>query len=659
MIKKHNKFLLVLFCLLLAIPFATDFLHINTQLHLQSDGVKNEAPMTEENLPNDVHKGKGDIWTDPTYKTYEDYFTYYDITSEAITNEDYSGAGTKENPYIIHSTKGFLWFFNANLNTLYLSHKYIELGCDIVLNDESFDEDGNPSGGDGVVFSWQSIANNQNIYFNGNGHKITGIYFNDSTASTISLFLYGMQRVENFNCENFFLYADKTVAVVTVSGIANISNICLKNGYVKGNRNVYGVCGETSYAKDITTDIGLFQYKKTEKGGIAGISFYLGKQADNCINYSNITTYYASYSGGLFGNIYNNNVIVSNCKNYGNIIEYSGSETGVGGLIGRAGSIVVKDCKNYGKVLSSNNDYWNAGGIVGSIANTKVDSCTNFGEIERGGGIVAGGDMVYIFNCKNYGNISYGAGIFVSIWYAGTRKAIVQNCINYGSVENGYYSAGIGYSFNCYFEMINCENYGTITNVTVPGEIIGVVGVGNQLSGENVGNIINCKAQSNSGAPLIGTENGRIAKFNIKNCEIIYKDCLVEPSFTIARNVYCETNIENCSIVSYGKSNITLFNYVDAPKLLLKNICLNIYGETNQLDGFISNTIIKSNVIEMPNMIVTTQDLKLYYGSDFSGFYCDWKNGKIGLKSLSSKGFYQATLTEQMLIEKGYQKRTA
>ena len=57
-----------------------------------------------------------------------------------------------------------------------LENKYVELGCDIVLNDEIFDKNGNASGGDGVIYKCSLFAESlaKNIKINGQGHCIKG-----------------------------------------------------------------------------------------------------------------------------------------------------------------------------------------------------------------------------------------------------------------------------------------------------------------------------------------------------------------------------------------------------------------------------------------------------------------------------------------------------
>ena len=68
---------------------------------------------------------------------------------------------------------------------------------------------------------------------------------------------------------------------------------------------------------------------------------------------------------------------------------------------------------------------------------------------------------------------------------------------------------------------------------------------------------------------------------------------------------------------------------------------------------------LKANVAisGLVGIVKNNPSRNFYYGSDFSGFYCDFKTGKIGLKALSGKGFYQGKVTKESLIEKGFVER--
>ena len=97
------------------------------------------------------------------------------------------------------------------------------------------------------------------------------------------------------------------------------------------------------------------------------------------------------------------------------------------------------------------------------------------------------------------------------------------------------------------------------------------------------------------------------------------------------------------------------------PSLHLKNIIFNIDGSINNFKLH-SNNVVKNN-LHVDGVIVKIENNEvldsLYYGSDFSAFYVSWKTGKIGLKVLDGKGFYQGKVTEEVLDNKGYTKKEA
>ena len=64
-----------------------------------------------------------------------------------------------------------------------------------------------------------------------------------------------------------------------------------------------------------------------------------------------------------------------------------------------------------------------------------------------------------------------------------------------------------------------------------------------------------------------------------------------------------------------------------------------------------------TTTINIESIVVLNKE-NAYFGSDFSGYYVDFKSGKIGLKSMSGKGFFQGTVTEDVLKAKGFIKKT-
>ena len=85
----------------------------------------------------------------------------------------------------------------------------------------------------------------------------------------------------------------------------------------------------------------------------------------------------------------------------------------------------------------------------------------------------------------------------------------------------------------------------------------------------------------------------------------------------------------------------------------------NVYIEANKSATSNQIYVTKSAKAEVNcvSVIFNNLDKKTYYGSDFSGVYTDWKTGKIGLKALSGKGFFQDEVSEELLARKGFVKK--
>ncbi len=162
-----------------------------------------------------------------SYKEFTDYFTNF-----AITEKDLTGTGTLSDPYVVHSTNGFLHLSDSSRSGS-LNNKKIVLNCDIVLNDEVFDEEGNPSEGDGVVFKWDPIGTGTNLIIDGQGHSIKGLYINNLSATEWSGLFSGVviQEVSNLVMERF--YINSSLYAFTIASNINLAQrIIVRDGFM-------------------------------------------------------------------------------------------------------------------------------------------------------------------------------------------------------------------------------------------------------------------------------------------------------------------------------------------------------------------------------------------------------------------------------------------
>ncbi len=654
---KKLKYILICFSVLLLSLSGLSFLNTNnfvlpTDIAVETSKIEYNSG---EDIPDDDELDNEQTFIEPTVKEYSAYFDDFNIADDTITVNDVSGNGTVGNPYKIHTLNGFLWFFNADLCDWWINGKYVELDCDIILNDETFNNEGKVIDGDGVVYKWQPITNAANLHFNCNNYKISGFYINDTSLVSASLFAVGMKEIENLVISNFFLQADKIVSALSSGGFENVTNVHIESGYFHSNRSVFGICNTVNYIENCSSKAEIFQHAGTEKESVCGIAKHVYKEAKNCVNYGNIKSEYTSYVGGLFANVYETNAIIENCINYGDIYDTCTSVTAVGGVSARCAITTIKNCVNYGSIYTDNVSYLKGAGIIGGCNRTTIRDCINYGSVRRGAGITGGGDMAFIYDCINYGTIYHqGAGIFAEIWYNRGLQAEIVNCVNYGDII-GTSCAGIGYRLNCYFDLVNCKNYGKI-NSTYGAEIAYYLGTSSVVEGSQVGNIINCKSITSNGISFLGTEASNFMTFNIKNCSMICKGTATFTQYAISSKISAPTNINGFEIIVDCEQGVSLFKQVSNASVIIKNVVIDNRNADSSINAISLNTDANST-INMNGIIVSKKSNSYYIGDDFKTFYVSWKTGKIGLKAIDGIGFYQGIVDESVLERKGYNKK--
>ncbi len=217
---------------------------------------------------------------------------------------------------------------------------------------ESFDYDAETT-------AWTPIGNYNKKFtgsFDGDGHVITGLTFNDSPTDYAGLFGY-IQGIKEGD--------------ITVGGI--VKNVCLEGGSISGG----------NYA-----------------GGIAGC--ISGGAVINCGYSGSVSGDYRV--GGVAGD--NNKGTVSNCYNTGDVSGcfYAGGVAG-----NNAGSII--NCYNTGSVTATGTNAF-AGGVVGynKGSDSSVETCYSTGDVtvtENGTDVYAGG----------IAGINYGNGSLANCYY--------------------------------------------------------------------------------------------------------------------------------------------------------------------------------------------------------------------------------------------------
>ena len=277
--------------------------------------------------------------------------SYY--TTEVVS---FLGKGTEADPYQVYTA--------ADLSQVYRKGYYKQMNdIDLIdyINEFSSTE------------GWESIGRegSETIHFDGNGHKVTGLWSNSTRDNT------GL-----FSC-----FANGTIKNLTVK--------TAKNKQVKGGANTGILIGKMINGTIENCSVEGTVTDGTPVGGMVGL-FDGGTMSKCQANVTINTTLATSYVGGLVGETTGGTI--DQCFTEGTLTG-TGSQSYVGGLIG----------KNQGTLTNSYsvavvNSSYNAAGVV----------AYNFGLVDK------------CFASGNLHSNNYAAGI---IGYNDGANAVVSNCV--------------------------------------------------------------------------------------------------------------------------------------------------------------------------------------------------------------------------------------
>ncbi len=203
------------------------------------------------------------------------------------------GDGTEDNPYQIATLEN-LMRFTSNVNSGAVSACAV-LVADITMNTGVLDSNGNLSSE--AFEPWIPIGgwgnNGYSGEFDGNGHTISGLYFNDETTSAVGLF--GMAN----NSGN-----------VT----ARIHDLGVKDSYFRGKSHVGGICGDFANGRmENCWNAATVQSVENTAGGLVG-SCWIYSTLSGCYNIGKVVE--GTNCGGICGSVaknVNGFISVSNC----------------------------------------------------------------------------------------------------------------------------------------------------------------------------------------------------------------------------------------------------------------------------------------------------------------------------------------------------------
>ena len=267
---------------------------------------------------------------------------------DGTTKTQPRGSGTSESdPYLISTGEELAWLATLAAEGSY----FVKLTNDIILNDGTFDQNGNLSTS-ATPKEW-TPAPKAVWHIDGNNHYISGMYIN-SNEGNVGMFryLYGYSYSKGY-----------------------VRDLTIKNSYVRLTRDNP-------------------QYGNGKAGVFAGESFRT--EYTNCFSENNIVSTSCYATGGIVG---------SSQDDTFNGVHTSGSISGSNSLGGLAGMVsydsVFKNCWNEAGIPSGRY----CGGIVGDGRNSSdYYNCANLGS----GGITGSGGRTFK-NCYNLSEVDgYG-----------------------------------------------------------------------------------------------------------------------------------------------------------------------------------------------------------------------------------------------------------
>lgn len=290
------------------------------------------------------------------------------------------------------STKAELEVFRDSVNSGNTCQgKTVTLTADIDLAGN----EGNP---------WTPIGTSANQFqgvFDGGGHKITGLYINDSGSSDQGLFgcIGEGGTVKNLGVDGS-VTGDSSVGGVVGTNKGTVEN-CYNTAAVTGGSTVGGVVG---YSEGDVTNCYNTDTVSSEGKRIGGVAGDARGTVANCHNTGAVTGSGSDSgnAGGVAGYIAGTGCTVTNCYNKG---EVTGAES-LGGVVGYAQRGTVTSCYNAGAVSGSG---MTIGGVAGEFNNATISNCYNTAAVTGRtwvGGVVGENYETTVRYCYNTGAVT-------------------------------------------------------------------------------------------------------------------------------------------------------------------------------------------------------------------------------------------------------------
>ena len=434
---------------------------------------------------------------------------------------------------------------NARLN--YLSEK-VFLADDISLAVSPYDSGAgwDPIGTTATPFTGE---------FDGNGHKVTGLFINSASSNAGLFGVISGAKVQNLGIE-------------------------LASGGITAAGNLGGIVGSASGASVISNSYtkGTVKANGSAAGGIAGT--ISGGSIINCYSTGGITTVAAS-AGGIAGQTAG--TTVQDCYSTGTV---TAGTNNAGGIAGQAGSgSAVSNCYSSGAITATASY---AGGIAGDITGSTVTDCHSSGAVTAAlsyaGGIAGQAATTAISICYSSGVVKtttggYSGGIAGNLNGGSISKSYSTNTVNSG-VDNAGGIAGYairtGSATTAFIS--SCYSKGAIR-----AENDNAGGIAGHVETAATG-VSDCYSTGNVYAyRMSGAIAGNVKNATISHC---YGRGAITVGNTMAGGIAGQIDgglIEGCASISEGISTSTASGYVG--RIVAYKIT-SVFSDNLTLNGF-------------------------------------------------------------------------
>ncbi len=290
---------------------------------------------------------------------------------------NYSGNGTKDNPYIIARAKDLIAMSN-NVNSGVDNSAYFKQTADIKLTGKE----------------WTPIGDQANTFmgnYDGGNFTISGLFV-DSDLPYIGLFGNVVSaKIRNVNIKD-------SVFISTATSSTNVGSLV---GYSLGT--TIENCSSSAVIK-----------AGESTGNTGGLLGYVGAFTGKNLTFNGSVTSGAVNVGGIVGDAVQPNI--SNCINYGNI-EGTNAACNVGGIAGSLSGGISNSISNCTITTA------NAGGSIIGTGKIEVSlaNCAGYGVVycsdaSKCGGLAGAGNSgtIKIINCSFNGSSNSNIGLFVA-----------------------------------------------------------------------------------------------------------------------------------------------------------------------------------------------------------------------------------------------------